>query len=115
MDSSSHSEDEDSIQDDFPPPPQLVATTRLSKDKTLFDSWLRDQREDTYRSLCSSNTCNGRTLPSADGLEAEDATIISSPREYQTELFERAKEKNIIAVLDTGVYDQPLYLVSSIR
>ena len=28
--------------------------------------------------------------------------IISSPREYQVELFERAKEKNIIAVLDTG-------------
>lgn len=28
--------------------------------------------------------------------------IISSPREYQLELFERAKQKNIIAVLDTG-------------
>lgn len=28
--------------------------------------------------------------------------IISSPREYQIELFERAKTQNIIAVLDTG-------------
>lgn len=34
--------------------------------------------------------------------QAENREIISSPREYQTELFERAKEKNIIAVLDTG-------------
>ncbi len=25
-----------------------------------------------------------------------------SPRDYQIELFERAKERNIIAVLDTG-------------
>lgn len=32
----------------------------------------------------------------------EAAPIISTPREYQSELFERAKEKNIIAVLDTG-------------
>jgi hypothetical protein len=34
--------------------------------------------------------------------QAESQRIISSPREYQVELFERAKEQNIIAVLDTG-------------
>jgi len=34
--------------------------------------------------------------------QTESQRIISSPREYQVELFERAKEKNIIAVLDTG-------------
>jgi endoribonuclease Dicer len=28
--------------------------------------------------------------------------IISSPRDYQVELFQKAKEENIIAVLDTG-------------
>jgi endoribonuclease Dicer len=32
----------------------------------------------------------------------EMKNIISSPREYQVELFERAKERNVIAVLDTG-------------
>lgn len=34
--------------------------------------------------------------------QSESHQIISTPRAYQTELFEKAKEKNIIAVLDTG-------------
>ena len=33
----------------------------------------------------------------------EFASVIHDPREYQVELFERAKERNIIAVLDTGM------------
>lgn len=32
----------------------------------------------------------------------EEQRIIASPREYQIELFEKAKEKNLIIVLDTG-------------
>lgn len=32
----------------------------------------------------------------------ESNVIISDPREYQIELFEKAKNENIIAVLDTG-------------
>lgn len=35
--------------------------------------------------------------------QAENRVIISSPREYQVELFNKAVEKNIIAVLDTGL------------
>ena len=35
--------------------------------------------------------------------ETEKRQIISSPRDYQLELFERAKMKNVIAVLDTGM------------
>ncbi len=34
--------------------------------------------------------------------DIKGAKIIESPRDYQVELFERAKEKNTIAVLDTG-------------
>lgn len=32
----------------------------------------------------------------------ENSSQINSPRDYQTELFQKAKEENIIAVLDTG-------------
>lgn len=41
---------------------------------------------------------------SAAGLIMKDTKqIIGTPREYQIELFERAKMRNIIAVLDTGM------------
>jgi endoribonuclease Dicer len=33
----------------------------------------------------------------------EFAAVITDPREYQIELFERAKAENTIAVLDTGM------------
>jgi endoribonuclease Dicer len=41
--------------------------------------------------------------------------IISTPRAYQSELFERAKEKNIIAVLDTGKSDPILWFQAYLR
>lgn len=38
--------------------------------------------------------------------------IITSPREYQIDLFERAREENTIVVLDTGIGSHP-HIVSS--
>jgi endoribonuclease Dicer len=32
----------------------------------------------------------------------ESNVIITDPRDYQVELFEKAKTQNVIAVLDTG-------------
>ena len=36
----------------------------------------------------------------------DSSIIITDPREYQVELFEKAKKQNIIAVLDTGMCDE---------
>jgi endoribonuclease Dicer len=114
MDQEYDSDNEDAI----PPPtagvipPQVVANARLAQDRTSFDSWLRDQREKVYKEAQSKATDSNRsTLSRANWVDEEDAPIISSPREYQTELFERAKKKNIIAVLDTGCLMFPCYFV----
>ena len=41
--------------------------------------------------------------------KSEGETIIHDAREYQLELFERAKKENTIAVLDTGLRMSPEY------
>ncbi|GAP82698.2 putative RNase3 domain-containing protein [Rosellinia necatrix] len=101
MDDHAHSEDEDSIHSDVPPQP--ATPTRLTQDKALFDDWLRNERKDAYKMGCEADIEDETPLLHASNSRGVgDALIISSPREYQTELFERAKQKNIIAVLDTG-------------
>ncbi|KAI1177932.1 hypothetical protein F4777DRAFT_586951 [Nemania sp. FL0916] len=101
MDNQAYSEDEDSIQGDTPP--RQVAATNLSRDKSLFYDWVRDNREHSHISVSDSQRSDGGAVTTNFNVrDVEDIPIISSPREYQTELFERAKEKNIIAVLDTG-------------
>lgn len=62
-------------------------------DVGVFQSWLRDDQQKT----------NDQSLNEAiQEVGPADKRIIDSAREYQVELFERAKEKNTIAVLNTG-------------
>jgi endoribonuclease Dicer len=50
-----------------------------------------------------SKSANEEQLSIRDILASRDSTVrITNPRDYQTELFQRAKEQNTIAVLDTG-------------
>ncbi|KAI8628167.1 hypothetical protein F5Y19DRAFT_486201 [Xylariaceae sp. FL1651] len=100
MDGHTHSDDEDFTTKSIPT--QAVVKASSVQDKALFDIWLRDEREHVYKKLRHSVVGEENSLGSSDALKTEDAPIISSPREYQTQLFEKAKEKNIIAVLDTG-------------
>ncbi|KAF2026396.1 dicer-like protein 1 [Setomelanomma holmii] len=50
-----------------------------------------------------SKAANEGQLSIKDILASQDTTVrITNPRDYQTELFQRAKTENTIAVLDTG-------------
>lgn len=51
----------------------------------------------------TSKSANEEQLSIRDILANQETTVrITNPRDYQTELFQRAKSGNIIAVLDTG-------------
>ncbi|KAI1335863.1 RNase3 domain-containing protein [Xylariaceae sp. FL0016] len=83
-------------------PPMQASTLKKRLDVEGFDEYIRDLRNQHYSSL-SNDTSEGEIKSAAWIIrEAQKESIISSPREYQTELFELAKKKNIIAVLDTG-------------
>ncbi len=69
------------------------------KDNSIFKQWLQVQAredDDGVRPLLSA--------PPEDlgDAAAEVSALMVTPREYQNELFERAKKKNTIVVLDTG-------------
>ncbi|KAI1300586.1 hypothetical protein F5Y03DRAFT_363829 [Xylaria venustula] len=100
MEDYASSSDEGSVQGDTSPQP--IASSRLAQDKSCFDDWLRDKRQNAYKKTNSSSAADEGIAVKRGHARMEEAPIIRSPREYQTELFERAKQKNIIAVLDTG-------------
>ena len=66
--------------------------TRRAREVTKEDTKAAIQKAD-------DETLSTRHLMS----KQESNVIITDPREYQIELFERAKQRNIIAVLDTGM------------
>ncbi|OHE95729.1 RNase3 domain-containing protein [Colletotrichum orchidophilum] len=72
------------------------------QDHAKFQSWVESNQTQVLEA--ASKTSKGPTRESVAYLvrENENRRIIQTPREYQIELFERAKQKNIIAVLDTG-------------
>jgi len=71
----------------------------------LFNAWLLRTAEKNLNERIKSDekTAADEEL-SIRALLAQNETtpIITDPREYQIELFERAKSQNTIAVLDTG-------------
>ena len=70
-----------------------------ARDKEILQSFLRSrEREGAREKSHVENKQSVKWLANNTGA----GEIISTPREYQVELFERAKAENIIAVLDTG-------------
>jgi endoribonuclease Dicer len=70
-----------------------AAAKKWVKDNPEMEDIDQDVKDDTVRPLLS---------PGARKAADESAKIIDKARDYQQGLFERAKEENIIAVLDTG-------------
>jgi endoribonuclease Dicer len=70
-----------------------ILKNRANRD--AFNQFLQLQDDEQSATQNFDNTFTSKTSESS-------MQIIESPRDYQTELFERAKKENIIAVLDTG-------------
>ncbi|KAK6085655.1 RNase3 domain protein [Seiridium cupressi] len=108
-DPNSDGSDDDVSQDHDENKPRNLTAKRVA-DQDEFTQWIRqEQKRINEKSMglpCESSSMAGwddadvkRIISSC---HPADKRIISSPREYQVELFERAKEKNLIVVLPTG-------------
>jgi endoribonuclease Dicer len=81
---------------------QYKSSQKKRADYAAFDTFLEQNRESIVaKSLQNALVTKGETTASMFR-DFASKKIIENPRDYQVELFERAKEKNIIAVLDTG-------------
>jgi hypothetical protein len=90
-----------------PPNPRPISKKRLEDDAS-FDQWIV-QHEDV---LSQKSTSTGQEARTKEWLvrDMEKQKIIVSPRDYQVELFEKAKLQNTIAVLDTGSVEKTFVL-----
>jgi endoribonuclease Dicer len=76
--------------------PAVQAQIQKNKaNRDAFNEFLQLQNDEQTTTQDFDDTFTSKTLESSK-------RIIDDPRDYQTELFERAKKENIIAVLDTG-------------
>lgn len=110
-------DDDEEDEDDFnqPAPDIKRISARKQKNAAIFDIFLKKAALEAAEKQANgekgekTSHANDEVIQSTRWLieQAEKQHIISSPRDYQLELFEKAKKQNIIAVLDTGIYQPP--------
>ncbi|KAK8161000.1 hypothetical protein BKA80DRAFT_311181 [Phyllosticta citrichinensis] len=91
--------------DDLPISNQAKDSAEKRKaQNAAFNSWVTQKTEQVTQNEVKEalNTTDDEVLSVRNMLAKQESNVIASPREYQMELFERAKEDNVIAVLDTG-------------
>ncbi|KAL8702024.1 MAG: hypothetical protein Q9201_004601 [Fulgogasparrea decipioides] len=84
-------------------PKQKISKRKL-EDTRCFESWRRRHAKiitDEEIRSCKKAVAGGQ-LTLRELIQNDQPSIIGDAREYQLELFERAKKQNSIAVLDTG-------------
>lgn len=101
---SEDNEDKYRLESGAPVPKKISEKKRL--DSAVFQTFLNNN-ENLDGAICTKATgFDGRNvdgMPVAEIVrQSQSQQILDSPREYQVELFERAKERNTIVVLDTG-------------
>lgn len=94
------SEDDNEVQTKVP-----KTSERRRAQNVQFSAWLSQRAEKVTKEQVKSVLQNANEdILTVRQLMAkqESNVIITNPRDYQVELFEKAKKQNIIAVLDTG-------------